>query len=288
MTVMVLGATGLLGHALFRALAVRSPDGVIGTARSEAARGFFAPDVAARLRTGVDITDLTGLAALLAETRPRLVVNCTGARRPMPSDPMTLITAFALLPRQIAHLCADVGARLIQIGSDAVFSGRRGGYRESDLPDPVDAYGVAKLLGEATAPPALTIRTSMIGPELGEGRGLLAWFLAQTSEVRGHTRAVFSGLTSTELARVIRDVLLPRPDIKGVIHVAGPAISKHDLLAHLKAAYGAPAMLAPDDGPVSDRSLDAGRLMALTGYTPPDWPTMIAAMKADHQGLARS
>ena len=99
------------------------------------------------------------------------------------------------------------------------------------LPDASDLYGRSKYLGEVDYPHAVTLRTSIIGHELGSAHGLVDWFLAQSGAVcRGFARAIFSGLPTVELARVIRDFVLPRPDLHGVYHVSAAPISKYDLL----------------------------------------------------------
>ena len=120
--------------------------------------------------------------------------------------------------------------RLIQISTDCVYSGRRGGYAESDLPDPVDLYGRSKLAGEPEGGAMLTLRTSMIGRELASSHGLLEWFLAQEGEVRGFTEAFFTGPTASVLARVICDLIENHPRLEGTWHLGAEPISKHDLL----------------------------------------------------------
>ena len=140
-------------------------------------------------------------------------------------------------------------------------------------------YGRSKLLGEVATATAITLRTSIIGPELGTAHGLLGWFLAQTGRVQGYTRAVFSGLPTVELARVIRDHVVPRSELHGLYHVSAAPIAKHDLLQRVARVYGRPTEIHPDDSVVIDRSLDSTRFRAATGYAPPDWAALVASMQ---------
>jgi dTDP-4-dehydrorhamnose reductase len=186
-------------------------------------------------------------------------------------------------PQRIALACSAAGARLIHYSSDGVFSGARGGYRESDAPDASDAYGIGKLLVELRDPHTISIRTSMIGHELRGRAGLLEWFLEQEDSCRCYARAVFSGLPTTEHARIIRDFIIPSRALSGVYHVAARPISKLALLALVADVYGKRISLEADDRVVIDRSLDGSRFREACGYSPPGWPELIRAMHAEYE-----
>src|SRR6185369_12309168 len=179
----------------------------------------------ARVLQAVDLTDDASIGAALLPARPDAVVNAAGLvkQRPTGQDVVAAITVNALLPHRLAALCAAGGIRLVHLSTDCVFSGRHGKYREDDPADPVDTYGRSKLLGEVAGPGQLTIRKSVVGRELSGRSGLLEWLLASRGgRVRGFTRAVFSGLTTAELATTIARVLEEHPSLEGVWHVAGP------------------------------------------------------------------
>ncbi|HXA19330.1 MAG TPA: SDR family oxidoreductase [Thermoanaerobaculia bacterium] len=130
--------------------------------------------------------------------------------------------------------------------------------------------------------PHLTIRTSIIGRELRTANGLVEWFLLNRGgAVRGFTKAVFSGVTTTTLAETLADVIEHHPDLNGLYHVAGAAITKYDLLVMLNEAFGAGAAITADDSVVIDRTLDAARFSEATGLGPPAWREMIAALAAE-------
>lgn len=276
MKVLILGAGGMLGHMMLRELGASRDLTVIGTVRAPVPALTDFGRVA--LCTGVDALDTGGLSALMAEVRPDVVLNCVGlVKQHMAAcDPLPALQVNAVLPHQLARLCQQVGARLIHFSTDCVFSGARGTYRESDPCDPVDLYGRTKLLGEVANDPAvLTLRVSFVGPELGTTHGLLAWFLAQHQAVRGFRHAIFSGFTSLELARIVRDRLLARPDLHGVYHLSADPISKLDFLSLAGRIYGHAIPIEPCDQPVIDRSLDSTRLREALGYRPPSWQDML-------------
>jgi dTDP-4-dehydrorhamnose reductase len=279
-SILIIGASGMLGHTVLRYFA-RSPGfDAHGTVRSAAARDLLPAEVRARVDLGVDAEDDEALRVVLARHRPAAVVNCVGVVKQLhdASDPLVAVPINTLLPHRLARLCGEIGARLIHVSTDCVFSGTRGAYREADFPDADDLYGRTKLLGEVDYPHAVTLRTSIIGPELASAHGLVGWFLAQQGAVRGFRRAVFSGLPTVELARVMRDFVLPDAGMRGVYHVAAAPINKHELLSLVAKEYGRDTRITADDVLVIDRSLDSARFRDRTGYTAPAWPDLIRSM----------
>lgn len=280
--VLVLGASGMLGHTVLRVFSESAGFEAWGTVRSGAAGRHLSPSVQDRLIPGVDVENPDSLARAFARSRPDVVINCIGLVKQLAeaNDPLLTLPLNAILPHRLARLCEVAGARLIHVSTDCVFDGAQGGYVEADTPNARDLYGLSKYLGEVDQPNAITLRTSIIGPELGGANGLVGWFLSQDKQVSGFTRAVFSGLSTYELARVMRDQVLPHPELHGLYHVSAAPISKHDLLGLLAEAWGKTIRIVPDDKLRIDRSLDSGRFRAATGYTPPAWPEMVAEMKA--------
>lgn len=278
--VLVLGATGMLGHTAMRYFTEAGLD-AYGTIRVAAAANLLAPRLQSRLLVGVDVENTDALTRVFAEVRPTFVVNCIGLVKQLrrAEDPSAALPVNALLPHRLARLCDLVGARLVQISTDCVFSGRRGFYREEDESDALDVYGKSKYLGELREPHTITLRTSMIGHEVGGRHGLLEWFLAQEGQVRGYTRAIFSGLPTYELSRVIAEKILPRPDLSGVYHVAGAPISKFDLLRLFAETYGKTSVVVPDESLAIDRSLNAELFHSKTGYVAPSWPELVRRMR---------
>jgi dTDP-4-dehydrorhamnose reductase len=282
MRVLVLGASGMIGSTTFRVLSERHDWDVYGSVRSETAKQFFPAQLAERLLANVDVTNYDALVDVFARIRPEVVINCVGATKHKTdgNDPLMAIPLNALLPHRLARLCDAVNARLVHVSTDCVFSGKQGHYTEEDLPDTDDVYGRSKALGEVDYPNAITLRTSTIGHELQSSYGLLDWFLTQQGSCKGFKRAIFSGLSSMEFARVIRDIVMPQPSLHGLYHVAGPAIAKYDLLKLVAKVYGKAIEIIPENEFVIDRSLNADRFHAATGYQSPEWPELIESMRA--------
>jgi dTDP-4-dehydrorhamnose reductase len=169
---------------------------------------------------------------------------------------------------------------LIHISTDCVFSGSIGNYTEEDVSDATDLYGRTKFLGEVDYPHAVTLRTSIIGRELKSRLGLIEWFLAQEGEIRGYRKAIYSGFTTDELARIIRDFVIPDTDINGIYHVSSDPISKYELLMLTKKEFNKEILIHPDDDFTIDRSLCSSKFKSKTGYSPPSWQEMIKDLAA--------
>lgn len=278
--VLVLGASGMLGNAVLRFFAQSDAFSVVGSARSSGVLRLLPPELRDQVVCGVDVENSDSLARLFAQTRPDVVINCIGLVKQLAEadDPLAAIPINALLPHRLARLCDVANARLIHMSTDCVFSGARGMYREQDVSDAQDLYGRSKFLGEVDYPHAVTLRTSIIGHELGSAHGLVGWFLAQQGPVKGFTRAVFSGLPTVELARVMRDFVVPNPELRGLYHVSAEPINKFELLKLVGQVYGRSTVVTPDDHLVIDRSLDSGRFRKITGYQPPEWPELVRRM----------
>ena len=282
MRILVIGASGMIGSTVLRVLSEKLDWEVFGTVRDGNVKRLFPARIAERLVEGIDVQHADVLPGALDRIRPEVVINCAGLtkHKPKAEDVLVSIPINTLMPHRLARLCTLIGARLVHLSTDCVFSGEKGDYVESDVADARDVYGKSKALGEVAYPNAITLRTSTIGHELQSKYGLLHWFLSQEGSCRGYTRAVFSGLPTVIFARVIRDVVIPNDELSGVNHVAGKSISKYDLLGLVAKVYGKSIDIVPDDSLVIDRSLDAGRFCDATGYAAPDWDEMIRVMHA--------
>ncbi len=276
MRILILGGDGMLGHQLLRHFGSRHEVRATlhGTLDRYAAFGLFHPGNAVG---EVDVRNFETVRKTFAAFRPDAVINATGIvkQRAEAEQALPSIEINALFPHRMAALCAEAGARLVHMSTDCVFSGNRGNYVEADVPDAGDIYGRSKLLGEVSAPPAITLRTSIIGRELSRKTGLLEWFLAQQGTIRGYRRAIFSGFTTIEMARIIEMLLMRFPQAHGLYHVSSAAISKYELLTLIRNRLGLATRIDPEDEFHCDRSLDSARFRAAFAYEPPPWPAMI-------------
>jgi dTDP-4-dehydrorhamnose reductase len=277
MRVLILGGDGMLGHRLVLGLAPKHD--VVCTLRQDLDHyrefGIFTKQ---NSLSGIDAADTE---QVIESLRPDVVVNAIGIvkQQPTSSDVLQSLEINAVLPHKLAAACQKADARLVHFSTDCVFAGDRGNYSEVDVADATDTYGRTKHLGEVGGEGCITLRTSMIGLELHRKRSLLEWYLAQTGTIRGFSRAIYSGLTTPELSRVI-DMLITRfPSLSGVYHVVSEPISKFDLLTELNKLLGRPDLtIVRDEAFSCDRSMKGDLFRAATGYVAPPWLVMLAEL----------
>jgi len=283
MRVLILGASGMLGSAVLDVFSQDQCLETFGTLRSANSLKYFPESLHPRLITNIDVLDSDCLVRTLGQIRPDVVINCVGLIKQLAdaNDPLVALPLNTLFPHKLAHLCGLAGIRLIHISTDCVFSGRKGKYSELDDSDCTDLYGKSKYLGELhDSKHAITLRTSIIGHELNTKVSLIDWFLSQGSAVKGYTKAIFSGFPTVELAFIIKDSVLPRPELNGLYHVAAEPISKFDLLRLTASVYGKECDITADESVVIDRSLDGSRFAAAAGYKSLAWNDLIVKMFA--------
>ena len=273
----------MLGHRLLVHLHERHETKV--TLRRDLAAyeryGFFTPE---NSYAEVEVREGDKLLEVMGDFRPDAVVNAVGIvkQRGAAKEAIPSLEINALLPHRLALLCRTVGARLVHMSTDCVFSGSKGSYTEEDVPDPVDLYGRTKLLGEVADTNCVTLRTSIIGLELSRKTGLIEWFLAQRGRIRGFTRALYTGLTTAEMSRVIERVLVDHPHLSGVWQVASEPINKHELLVRFSGVLGRDDVsIVPDDAVRIDRSLVPVAFKKATGYSAPGWNEMLEELGAE-------
>lgn len=285
MKILIFGASGMLGSTLSRFLDESASCEVFATVRSSDAKKFFTESFADRLIAGVDVTNNDSLLSVVASVKPDVVINCIGLIKQIidEADPLSTMQINAMLPHRLALMCQLAGARLIHVSTDCVFSGKKGNYSELDSSDATDLYGKSKFIGEVAGKNVITLRTSIIGHELTSRRALVDWFLSQQGQVKGYTRAIFSGVPTVEFARIVRDFVLPRSELSGLYHVAAAPIAKYDLLHQIASAYGKDIAIEPDDAVDIDRSLNATLFHEATGYVAPPWQELIIRMRDFHQ-----
>ncbi|KIJ89167.1 dTDP-4-dehydrorhamnose reductase family protein [Rickettsia asembonensis] len=280
MKILILGVTGMLGNSMFRFLSQDSKFDVYATARNNSTHSYFSKDLSDKLITNVDVENHDSLVEVFNKAKPEIVINCIGLVKQLAdaNDPLKALPINSLLPHRLANLCKLANSRLIHISTDCVFSGKKGNYKESDFPDCYDLYGRSKFLGEVDYPHVITLRTSIIGHELAGNRSLINWFLSAEGQVKGFEKAIYSGFPTVELARIIRDFVLPNKELHGLYHVASKPINKLELLKLVAEIYNKEIDIIPSDELVIDRSLDATSFNKVTGYTPPDWRELVKRM----------
>lgn len=281
--VLVIGGAGMLGHKLVQTLQKQFEVYSLVRTWKSLYQEYQIFD-RERTITGIDMSDNDALIAALGRIKPDVMVNCVGIIKQLPTakDPIVSITVNSLLPHRLAALARLLGSRFFHISTDCVFDGVKGGYTEDDNSNATDLYGRSKHLGEVNQDGALTLRTSIIGRELCTASGLVEWFLSQRGkQIKGFKRAIYTGLTTLQLARVIADLIEHHPVLSGLYQVASAPINKFDLLELVREQMKIDIDMRPDEQFVLDRSLNGQRFEKATGIQIPAWSTMIADMCSD-------
>jgi dTDP-4-dehydrorhamnose reductase len=278
--ILIVGASGMLGNTLLRYFFNDSDCQVFGTVRSLESISSLSGDIAATVTGGVTIESTDSILKVFSSVQPDIVINCLGLVKQLSdaNSPLLALPINSIFPHRLAEICSVAGARLIHMSTDCVFSGKRGMYLETDVPDAQDLYGVSKRLGEVDYPHAITLRTSIIGHELSSHRSLVNWFLGQSGQVKGFSNAIFSGLPTVEIGKLIKHHVIPHGELHGMYHVSAEPIDKYTLLCMVKRVYGKSIEILRDSEFSIDRSLDSTRFRDATGFVPAGWEEMVQTM----------
>jgi dTDP-4-dehydrorhamnose reductase len=283
MKILILGGSGMLGHKLVQTW--RNSFEIAATFRR-----FDNKFISAGIFDGVKIyenivaEEFNSVLNVIKEFQPEVVINCIGiikqlkdAKNAIPS-----ISINALFPHRLADVCLSIGARLICISTDCVFSGKKGNYKEDDFADANDLYGRTKFLGEVSTNNSLTLRSSIIGREIGTAHSLVDWFLSnQGKKIKGYTKAIYSGFPTVIFADILADLIINHKSLNGIWQVSSDPISKYRLLTLIRDEYGIDIEIEPSEEVIIDRSLNSEKFRSVTGFVPKTWEHMVKEMVAD-------
>ncbi|MGG3571208.1 SDR family oxidoreductase [Bacillus gobiensis] len=269
MKVLILGGKGMAGHVITDYLKKNPNYYVLYTSR----------DLNDKDAIYLDARDFDRLETIVASHKPRIIINCIGILNEQGnSNPLETFQINSLLPRRLAQIAGLYHGKLIQISTDCVFSGKVGSYTENAIPDGTSIYAQSKQLGEVTCGNHLTIRTSIIGPELkDDGIGLFLWFMNQTGEINGYEKVLWNGVTTLELAKAIEEMI--EKQVTGLYHLGSETkISKYDLLKAIQSVFAKnDVTIRRDQAFVLDRTIKNTRTDFL--YTPPSYRQMLIELK---------
>ena len=283
MRILILGAYGMLGHKLWRILGRKHETYATCRASRRGLDLAFCLD-SARLIPNVTAEYFDSVIESIDSVCPDVVINCIGIvkQRPQAKETIPSILVNALFPHRLASLCKRTNTRLIHFSTDCVFSGKKGMYVETDIPDAEDLYGRTKHLGEVNEEGCVTIRSSIIGRELTGRMGFLEWVLSNKGgAVSGFTNAIYSGFTTTEMARIVDLIIKDHPNLSGLWHVASYPIRKFDLLDKINSKLNLGITIYSEPNFYCDRSLNAEAFNKKTGYIPPSWDAMIEGLSEE-------
>jgi len=284
MKVLIIGATGMLGYSLFKNLNDANGLDVYGTVRSIKNKEQFFDDCTNRLFKGVDVSYLSSIESVIEKVKPDVVLNCIGLikQHSISKQHTDAIAINSLLPHQLASLCDSYSSKLIHFSTDCIFDGKKGMYTESDNPNASDLYGRSKCLGEVDYAPHLTLRTSIIGHELDSTVSLVDWFLYQEGCTKGFSKAIFSGLPTCVISRLLIEKILPAKDLSGLYQLSVEPIDKLTLLNLIADIYGKDIKIDESTDLKIDRSLNSQRLRNALTLDIPTWKELITEMHDDY------
>lgn len=238
----------------------------------------------ANIVNGVNVESYKTVKSAIEMIKPNVVINAVGIIKQLPTskDVIKTLTINSIFPHRLAKLAQEFDFRVITVGTDCVFNGSKGNYRENDVADAPDLYGKSKNFGELIEKNCLTLRTSIIGRELNTAHSLVEWFLSNRGgKAKGFINAIYSGFPTIVFADIIADLIEHQPKLEGLYHVSAEPVNKFELLKLINKAYNANIEIEPFEDFYIDRSLNSDKFRAETGFNPKSWEEMIEIMAKD-------
>ena len=285
MRIIVIGATGMLGHKMLQVLSSDFENSVYGTIRknkNEILKFDFIPNY--NYIENVDIENIENILSTLDRIRPQVIINCTGVtlRKTDNSSLEKNYSVNAYFPKILSLWCENNRSKLIHFSTDCVFDGSKGNYTESDYPTANDIYGRSKFLGEISHPNVLTLRLSIIGREIFNQSELLEWFLSQKNKkISGYSDVFYTGVTTNFLATEVVRIIKKFPELYGLYHLGSEKISKFELLQMANKIFDNQTLIFEDKSKKSDKSLCCDKYIKKTNFIKPNWVSMLQDLKND-------
>jgi dTDP-4-dehydrorhamnose reductase len=278
MRLLILGASGLIGHKLLLKLSIDfDVYGILH--KSKENYGSIKLFAGQKIIDKVDVSDFGSICGILEVINPDVILNCVGItlRKDEINDPFKAIKINALFPHQLANWAKANNKRVIHFSTDCVFNGSTGNYTENSLTTAENIYGRTKALGEINYDHTLTIRSSFIGQELFGKTELLDWFLQQDGkQIKGFTNTLYSGVSTNFMAYIVKTIILDFPKLSGLYQLATEKpISKYELLCIAKKAFEIGVEIIPDDKQVHKPTLNGSKLNDKIKIEVPSWEEMM-------------
>ena len=285
MKILILGGNGMIGHKIYQVLKNYFNETWVSLRSNKSHYEKYDFFDFNKIIFDIDLTNFENLTNHLNILNPDIIINAAGItiRRGVNNELSKTIRLNSVLPHFLQEWCtASKCKRIIHLSTDCVFSGEFGNYSESSFPDAKDMYGRSKALGELNGHSSLTLRSSMIGREIDNNTELLEWFLKNNNkEINGYSNALYSGITTLQMALFIKDIILFFPTLSGIINIASNPISKYDLLILLNKHFKNDSRILKDQTYISKKNLNAQKFYSKTNFHIPDWEDMIKDLKED-------
>ena len=282
MKILILGGDGMIGHKMVQVLSNFIHEITVSIREQrELTKQCFSPKVKVFFNDFLKENVLT----FLDKVNPDVIINAIGItiRRGVNDHVSDAIYVNSYFPHQLANWVGIHNKRLIHFSTDCVFSGSEGSYSENSTPNALDYYGKTKGLGEVFSKNTLTLRSSMIGPELFNKTELFEWVINnKEKEINGFSRVMYSGVTTVYMASLLANLIKKYKDLSGVYNIASNPISKFELLHLINDNFDLGLIINKDQNIVSNKTLHTSKIDNELGIKSPSWNELIIGLKKDY------
>ena len=282
MKILILGGDGMIGHKMAQVLSVQNHEIVISIREK---KELTLKSISSKVKVFLNDFINDNILDLLDKVNPDVIINAIGitTRRGVTENISDSIYLNSFFPHQLSNWALAFKKRLIHFSTDCIFSGSEGSYLEDTIPDALDYYGKTKGLGEINSKSSLTIRSSMIGPELFNKTELFEWIINNKGkEINGFSKVIYSGVTTVYMARLVADFIENHKNLNGIYNVASKPINKFELLHLINDNFDLGLIINEDKTVISNKTLNASKIEKEIGIESPHWNDLIAELKKDY------
>jgi dTDP-4-dehydrorhamnose reductase len=285
MKILILGGDGMIGHKMAQVLSSQNHETVISIREK---KDFTIKKISPNAKVFFNDFLKDSILDFLDKVNPDVIINAIGItiRRGATINISDTIYLNSFFPHQLSNWALAFNKRLIHFSTDCVFSGNEGSYLEDVTPNALDYYGKTKGLGEINSKSSLTIRSSMIGPELFNKTELFEWIINnKEKEINGFSRVIYSGVTIIYMARLVADLIDNHKNLCGIYNIASKPISKYGLLHLINDNFDLGLIINDNKTVISNKTLNASKIEKVIGLKPPSWDELIIELKKDYMNF---
>ena len=285
MKILILGGDGMIGHKMDQVLSVQNHEIVISIREK---KDLTLKSISSKSKVFFNDFLKDNILDFLVKVNPDVIINAIGVtiRRGSTKNISDTIYLNSFFPHQLSNWALAFKKRLIHFSTDCVFSGSEGSYLEDTTPDALDYYGKTKGLGEVNSKSSLTIRSSMIGPELFNKTELFEWIINnKEKEINGFSRVMYSGVTTVYMARLLANLIDNHKNLSGIYNIASKPISKFELLHLINDNFDLGLIINDYKTVISNKTLNASKIEKVIGLQPPSWDELIFELKKDYMNF---
>jgi len=285
MKILILGGDGMIGHKMTQVLSAQNHEIIISVREK---RDLTLKSVSSKSKVFFNDFLKDNILDFLIKVNPDIIINAIGVtiRRGSTKNISDTIYLNSFFSHQLSNWAVTFKKRLIHFSTDCVFSGSEGSYLEDTTPDALDYYGKTKGLGEINSISSLTIRSSMIGPELYNKTELFEWIINnKEKKIKGFSKALYSGVTTVYMAKLLADLIDNHKNLSGIYNVASKPISKFELLHLINDNFDLGLIINDDKTVISNKTLNASKIEKEIGLQPPSWDELIFELKKDYMNF---